>query len=88
MFELNVTITDAFTGRVGYVTIKGDIGMTIEKYFEICQQLHPDAFINFYWDKNFIFGQPFNMVQDEKLVDAGIISFDKYMNKWYQISNL
>jgi len=80
--ELNVTITDVF-GGMGHLCIKGSLGMTIEKYFDILRSYHPDCFINFYWDDNFIFGQPLNMEKDEVLVDNGQMSMDEFTAKWY-----
>jgi hypothetical protein len=82
--ELNVTITNVYGGK-GHICVKGSLGMTIDKYFEICRSLHPDSFVNFYWNdnKNFIFGQPLNMQKDEILVDEGKMLMCDFIAKWY-----
>lgn len=87
MFHLKVSLTDAFTGLTGYVESKGQsiemLGCTMDFYVEMVRKLHPNSFINFYWDDNFIFTQPWNMEQDEKLVDEGKMLMDEYISKWY-----
>jgi hypothetical protein len=44
-----------------------------------------DCFVNFSMDNgDFICGMPYNMKQDQKILDAGIMSWAEYCNKWYK----
>jgi hypothetical protein len=85
--HLRVTITDTNGGGRYELTCKGSLGMTVEEYYQVISQMHPDCFVNMYWSENghdnFICGQPVNMIADELLMDEGKMMMDEYMCKWY-----
>lgn len=45
---------------------------------------NPDNWVNFVWENgSFIAGVPYNMTRDERLMDAGLLTWDEYKAKWY-----
>lgn len=46
--------------------------------------MYPDCWVNVTVDQyNFVALPPMNMQRDERLVEEGLLSFNKYISKWY-----
>ncbi len=86
--NIKIKITNAFTGEVttdNTVTIQDYDFQIAEANHEYMSQTLGDCFVNFSMDNgDFICGMPYNMKQDQKLLDAGVITWEEYCNKWYK----
>lgn len=55
---------------------------------EAFREINPDCCVNMQWKCEgsewcFIYGMPLNQQKDEQLIEAGEMSWDEYMEKWY-----
>lgn len=57
-----------------------DISKAAQKF----SSMYPDCWVNVTVDQyNFVALPPMNMQRDERLVEEGLLSFNKYVSKWY-----
>ena len=83
--EISIRITNALTGQVE-MNFKDSIAeASIDYAHKLFSEAYPDSHVNFVSEggKTFIFGAPHNMMQDEKAVSNGDMTWKQYCDKWY-----
>jgi len=87
MTQLTIVRTNPFTNATHKTEIVFNQTLTAETIDQLHWLLstnHPDEFVNFTYGKGFICGQPMNMKLDESKVNAGTMTHEDLMTKWYK----
>jgi hypothetical protein len=89
--NIKITIENAITKikEIDVITEKktsviGNEWYDLNIVHDILSKVFPDSFVNISTDNgDFICGQPYNMIEDERAWEQGVITWEKYMEKWY-----
>lgn len=85
MVTITIKLNDWITGLVINETIRLKEGK-IDWFVDMLAKANPDSSVTVTWGKdNFLVTEPMNCVKESEDVKGGILEFENWSSKWYNV---